>query len=183
LLHERVNFRHARVDSTRARNNLLHARVNFRHARVNFTRARNNLLHARVDSTHSRVDSMHARNNLLHARVDSTHSRVDSTHARNNLLHSRVDFMDASIDFTHARVRSTLARPIMKRHLLCSHASRIVCTTKAEQRRETNTVILSRGDGEGSQVTYFEILRFAQDDGASVGFARAFCLAATALPA
>lgn len=29
----------------------------------------------------------------------------------------------------------------------------------------TGTVILSRGDGEGSQVTQPEILRFGQDDG------------------
>jgi hypothetical protein len=32
-------------------------------------------------------------------------------------------------------------------------------------RRHPRTVILSREDGEGSPVTYFEILRFAQDDG------------------
>jgi hypothetical protein len=31
--------------------------------------------------------------------------------------------------------------------------------------RHPRTVILSREDGEGSQNTYFEILRFAQDDG------------------
>src|SRR5207302_8582810 len=42
----------------------------------------------------------------------------------------------------------------------------------AELRRRSHAVILSRGDGEGSQLTYFEILRCAQDDGAVATWGR-----------
>src|SRR5438105_4692668 len=57
-----------------------------------------------------------------------------------------------------------------------------VSQSKQDDDTLAQIVILRREDAEGSQVTYFEIVRCAHDDDANVGRTRAVCLASSRLP-